>query len=80
MLEKCINNLIKFCIKKIFLNTFQLGAQIVKFIKKKQFQSDIQIIEDGKEILDTGGGILNMMENSKDKDFIISTQNGYQII
>ncbi len=71
MLEKCINILIKFGIKKIFLNTFHLGDQIFKFIKNKKFQIDIQIIEDGKEILDTGGGILNMMENSKDKDFII---------
>tara|TARA_B100000700_G_scaffold181976_1_gene200785 strand:- start:2563 stop:3252 length:690 start_codon:yes stop_codon:yes gene_type:complete len=71
MLEKCINILIKFGIKKIFLNTFHLGDQIFKFIKNKKFKIDIQIIEDGKEILDTGGGILNMMENSKDKDFII---------
>ena len=30
-----------------------------------------KVIEDGKEILDTGGGILNMIENSKDNDFII---------
>ena len=40
-------------------------------LKKKNFQIKIQIIEDGKEILDTGGGIFNMMKESSDKDFII---------
>ena len=71
ILERCINLVIKFGVEKIFLNTFHLGDQIFEFIKKKKFPIDIEIIEDGKEILDTGGGILNMIENSKDKNFII---------
>ena len=57
--------------KKIFLNTFHLSNQIYEYIENKKFPIDIQIIEDGKEILDTGGGILNMIKNSKDNDFII---------
>ena len=32
---------------------------------------DIKIVEDGKEILDTGGGILNMINNSQDDDYLI---------
>ena len=71
ILERCINLVIKFGVEKIFLNTFYLGDQIFEFIKNKKFPIDIEIIEDGKEILDTGGGILNMIENSKDKNFII---------
>tara|TARA_B100000963_G_C22574826_1_gene647876 strand:+ start:742 stop:1431 length:690 start_codon:yes stop_codon:yes gene_type:complete len=71
LLENCINLVIKLGIKKIFLNTFHLSDQIISFIKKKNFQIKIQIIEDGKEILDTGGGIFNMMKESSDKDFII---------
>ena len=71
MLEHCININIKLGVKKIFLNTFHLSDQISEFIKSKKFLIDIQIIEDGKEILDTGGGILNMIENSQDNDFII---------
>ena len=71
ILEKCINTIIKFGIKKIFLNTFHLSDQIFLFIKSKKFPIDIQIIEDGSEILNTGGGILNMIENSKENDFII---------
>ena len=71
MLESCINMLIKLGIKKVFLNTFHLSDQIFKFIEKKNFLIDIQIIDDGKTILDTGGGILNMINNSKENDFLV---------
>ncbi len=71
MLEKCINMILELGIKKIFLNTFHLGNQISEFIKNKKFPIDIQIIDDGNEILNTGGGILNMIKNSQDENFII---------
>ena len=71
MLENCINLNIKLGVTKILLNTFHLGDQIMNFIKKKKFLIDIQIIEDGKNILDTGGGILNMINRSKDKNYLI---------
>ena len=71
MLEKCINMILELGIKKIFLNTFHLGNQISEFIKNKKFPIDIEIINDGNEILNTGGGILNMIKNSQDENFII---------
>ena len=71
MLERCINLIIKLGIKKILLNTFHLQNQIIKFIRNKKFPIDIQIIEDGEKILDTGGGILNMIKNSNENNFII---------
>ena len=71
MLERCINLIIKLGIKKILLNTFHLQNQIIEFIKNKKFPIDIQIIEDGEKILDTGGGILNMIKNSNENNFII---------
>tara|TARA_A100001011_G_scaffold135035_1_gene142356 strand:+ start:634 stop:1323 length:690 start_codon:yes stop_codon:yes gene_type:complete len=71
MLENCINMLIKLGIKKVFLNTFHLSNHILKFIEKKNFSIDIQVIDDGKTILDTGGGILNMINNSKENDFLV---------
>ena len=71
ILEKCIDLVIRFGAKKIIVNTFHLSDQIFEFIQNKKFPIDIQIIEDGKEILDTGGGILNMIEKSEDNDFII---------
>ena len=71
ILEKCINLIIKLGIKKIYLNTFYLGEQISNFIKSKNFPINIQIIDDGKDILNTGGGILNMINNSSDNDYLI---------
>ena len=71
VLERCINLILKIGAKKIFLNTFHLGNQIFEFIENKKFPIDIQTIEDGKEILDTGGGIFNMIKNSQENDFII---------
>jgi len=37
----------------------------------KKFDLDITIINDGKKILNTGGGILNMMNSSNDSNFLI---------
>ena len=71
VLERCIHLIIQFGAKKIVINTFHLSNKIFEFIKNKKFPIDIQLIEDGEKILDTGGGILNMIENSKENDFII---------
>ena len=70
LLENCIN-LIEFLgIKKVIINTFYLKNKIENFIKTKKFKLDIQIINDGKVILNTGGGILNMMNSSNESDFL----------
>ena len=71
MLERCINLIIELGIKKILLNTFHLEKEIIEFLEIKKFPIDIQVIKDGQKILNTGGGILNMIENSKESDFII---------
>ena len=71
MLERCINLIIELGIKKILLNTFHLEKEIIEFLEIKKFPIDIQVIKDGQKILNTGGGILNMIENSKENDFII---------
>jgi MurNAc alpha-1-phosphate uridylyltransferase len=71
MLEKCINLIKKLGIKKILLNTFYLKNQFLEFFNNKNFNLDIEIIEDGKNILNTGGGIQNMIKNSRENDFII---------
>ena len=71
ILEKCINMILDLGIKKILINTFYLEDQIIKFIKNKKFPIDIQIIKDGQNILNTGGGILNMIKSTEDNNFII---------
>ena len=71
MLERCINLIEKLGIQKILINTFYLKDQFSVFLNSKNFNLDIKIIEDGDHILDTGGGIQNMIKDSNEKDFII---------
>ena len=71
VLETCINLIESLGIRKIFINTFYLRDKISFFIKNKNFSSKIKIIDDGENILDTGGGILNMISNSDENDFLI---------
>ena len=71
ILENCINLISKLGIKKILINTFHLGDQINEFIKTKNFEVDIKIKEDGKNILDTGGGIMNLVKDTTDQDFLV---------
>ena len=70
LLENTINLLQDLGIKKIILNTFYLKEKIYEFIKKKNFKIDLEIIDEGEDILDTGGGILNMMNSSSETDFL----------
>ena len=71
MLERCINLIKKLGIQKILINTFYLKDQFYEFLHNKNFNLDIKIIEDGEHILDTGGGIQNMIKVSDEKDFLI---------
>jgi MurNAc alpha-1-phosphate uridylyltransferase len=71
MLEKSINLIKEMGINKIFINTFYLKDHFLNFIKNKNFNLDIHIIEDGENILDTGGGILNMITHSSENDFMV---------
>jgi len=71
MLERCINLIEKIGIQKVLINTFYLKDQFSVFLNSKNFNFDIKIIEDGEHILDTGGGIQNMIKDSNEKDFII---------
>ena len=71
LLETCINLIESLGIRKIFINTFYLRDQISLFIKSKNFDSKIKIIDDGKNILDTEGGVLNMISHSDENNFLI---------
>jgi len=71
VLEKCINLIESLGINEIVLNTFYLKDQIYNFINKKNFKSKITIIEDGKNILDTGGGIKNMLNHTSEDNVLI---------
>jgi len=69
-----LDNTLKFVkslgINKIKINTFYLSEQIKNFIDKQNYSLDINIINDGEKILDTGGGIYNLIKNSEEEDFL----------
>ena len=71
LLENTINLIKVLEIKSLKINTFYLSDKIKDFIFSNNFGLEIQIIEDGKEILDTGGGILNVVNNSVETDFVV---------
>jgi len=71
VLETCINLIESLGIRQIILNTFYLKNQIHNFINQNKFKSKITIIEDGDNILDTGGGINNMMKHTNEDDILI---------
>jgi len=71
LLENSINFLEKLEIENIKINTYYLQNQIQDFILNYKSNSKIKIINDGNEILDTGGGILNLIDRSDENDFIV---------
>ena len=71
LLENTINLIKVLEIKSLKINTFYLSEKIEDFIFSNNFGLEIQIIEDGKEILDTGGGLLNVVNNSVETDFVV---------
>jgi MurNAc alpha-1-phosphate uridylyltransferase len=70
LLENCINLIHSLGINKILINTFYLSEKIQEFLKDKKFDLEIKIINDGSNILNTGGGILNMINSSNETHFI----------
>ena len=71
LLENTINLINDYGIKNILINTFYLKEQIKEFINKKNFNCKIKIVEDGDSILDTGGGILNLIKKSENENFFV---------
>ena len=71
LLQRCINLIESLDINRIYLNTFYLQDQIKNFIKNNNFKAKISIVEDGEQILDTGGGILNLINSSSSEDFFV---------
>ena len=71
LLEKTVSFIEKLKINKIMLNTFHLSNKIEEFVNKINTKIKIELINDGNDILDTGGGILNMVRNTSEKDFLV---------
>ena len=71
LLEHCINLIKQFGVNKIFINSFYLKEQINKFIEENNFEIEIKVIEDGNSILNTGGGVLNLISKINEDNFLV---------
>ena len=71
LLENTINFLVLIGIKNIIINSHYLHKKISQFLKSKKFDVKIKLVIENKEILDTGGGILNASKLLKRRDFIV---------
>ena len=70
ILEKTIKLIKKLNLKKILINTHYKRDQVKNLIEKKNFDIDIELFEEVPEILNTGGGILNMIMENKNEYFL----------
>jgi len=71
LLSNTLKFLEKFRIKKVIINVHYLSDQIFTYIKKNKFNMDIEVVYEEKEILDTGGGVLNAIQHFSNEAFII---------
>ena len=71
LLENTLRFVQSIGINKIKINTFYLGEKIQNFIESKNYHLNIDVVSDGEKILDTGGGIFNLIKQSEDEDFLI---------
>jgi len=71
LLENTIDLLFKLKVKKILLNSHHLSQQIKQFVLEKKLSKKIKVFEEKRKILNTGGGISNIINSSGDKDYLI---------
>ena len=71
LLSRAIELMISIGIKNIKINSFYLSDKIKNFVKSQNFSKNIEVINDGNYILDTGGGIKNMINHIDDENFVV---------
>ena len=71
LLSNTISFLEKIGITTIIINVHYLGEQIIEYINKKKFNLNIKIVKEKDKILDTGGGVLNAIQNFSNEPFLV---------
>ena len=71
LLQNTINLIISLGIKNILINSFYLSQLIQDYVKNLSLDLSLKVIKDAPTILDTGGGILNLLNNSNENDFLV---------
>ena len=71
LLENSIKFLNSLGVKHIIINVHHLHTKIINFIKRKRFSPKINVVVEKRNILDTGGGILNASKKFKKQIFFV---------
>ena len=71
LLQNTFNLINSLGIKNILINSFYLSEQIENYVANMNSNLNLKVIKDGNKILDTGGGILNLLDNSNYNDFLV---------
>ena len=71
LLSNTLTFLSLFGIKEVVINVHYLKDQIIEYINKNHFNLSIKVIEEKDEILDTGGGIRNAIQNFSNLPFLV---------
>ena len=71
LLSNTLKFLEKYGIEHAVINVHYLAEQIVDYINKKKFNLTITTVKEENKILDTGGGVLNAINNFSNDPFII---------
>ena len=71
LLLRTIELIISLGINNIKINSFYLSDQIVEYVRNSNYKNNIEIISDGDFILDTGGGVKNMIQYFKQDNFLV---------
>jgi len=73
--ETLLSNTLKFLeligIEEVVINVHYLAEQIESYVHNKKFKIKINIIKENNQILDTGGGVLNVIEKFSNEPFLI---------
>ena len=69
LLQNTLNLVTSLNVKNILINSFYLSEQIENYVKSLNL--NLKVIKDGNKILDTGGGIFNLIDNSNQNDFLV---------
>tara|TARA_Y100001980_G_C14510218_1_gene285691 strand:- start:159 stop:842 length:684 start_codon:yes stop_codon:yes gene_type:complete len=69
LLQNTLNLIASIGVKNILINSFYLGEQIEEYVASLSI--NLKVLSDGDKILDTGGGILNLINNSKQNNFLV---------
>ena len=71
LLQNTLNLVNSIGVKNILINSFYLSEQIDNYVTGLNLNLNIQVIKDGNQILDTGGGIMNLINHSTQNNFLV---------